>query len=95
MVPEPVQITCISKDERRRPDERITDVGGYRTTGRWQITQQEAIDHIESHEFRFWVSLGGKSIWVIVAESPSGTKYLKTEADASEPHDLLSLPECP
>jgi hypothetical protein len=95
MVPEPAQISCIGKDEQRRPDERITHVGGYRDTGPWQITQQEAIGYIESHEFRFWVSVGGKSVWVVVAESPSGTKYLRTEADGSAPNDLLSLPQCP
>jgi hypothetical protein len=96
MVPEPAQILCIIKDERLRPCERITHIGGYHsTTGSWKITPKEAIDHIENHEFRFWVSVGGKSVWVVVAESPSGAKYLRTEADGSAPNDLLTLPQCP
>ena len=96
MVPEPAQILCVCRDERLDPYERITHIGGYRrTTGRWKITQKEAIAHIESDEFRFWVSVAGKSVWVMVAESPFGTKYLKTEADCSEPNDPLSLPACP
>jgi Protein of unknown function (DUF3892) len=95
MVPEPAQILWVCKDQRLDPYERITHVGGCRsTTGSWEITQKEAIAHIESHEFRFWVSVGGKSVWVVVAESPSGAKYLKTEGDGSDPDDLLSLPEC-
>ena len=95
MVAEPVQISCIGRDGRFELGERITHVGGERDTGRWQITQQEAIEHIENHDFKFWLRVGDKSVWVMVAESPSGAKYLKTEADGSASHDLLSLPDCP
>jgi len=95
MVSEPVQISCISRDGRFELGERITHVGGERDTGRWQISQQEAIQHIENHDFKFWVRIGGQSVWVIVAESPSGAKYLRTEADGSAANDLLSLPDCP
>ena len=95
MVSEPVQISCVIRDGRFELGARITHVGGDRETGRWQITQQEAIEHIENHDFKFWVSVGGKSVWVTVAESPSGAKYLKTEADGGAPSDLLSLPDCP
>jgi hypothetical protein len=35
------------------------------------------------------------SVWVIVAVSRLGHKYLKTEADGEQPDNLLSLPECP
>jgi hypothetical protein len=42
-----------------------------------------------------WVSVGGKSVWVIEAVSPYGSKYLKPEADGEQPNNPLSLPECP
>ncbi len=88
------QITCINKSDRQNPHERITHVGGY-GNGRWKITQRDAITHIESGEWDFWVSVNGQSIWVIVAESRYGNKYLKTQNDGEQPNNLLSLPECP
>jgi hypothetical protein len=85
------QITCINKDDRQNPYQRITHVGG---TG-WKMTQQDAIRAIENRQRSFYVSSGGRAVNVIVATSQYGNKYLKTEADSSEPNNLLSLPECP
>jgi len=84
------EITCINKDDRQNPYERITHVGGKG----WKLTQQEAIRAIESRQLSFYVSSGGRSVDVIVAISQHGNKYLKTKADGDEPNNLLSLPEC-
>lgn len=88
------EISCINKDDRYNPYERITHVGGFGSK-RWKITQAEAIRLIERGEWRFYVNVNGKRVGVIVAESRFGNKYLKTEADGDEPNNLLSLPECP
>lgn len=89
------QIKCINKSDRDNPHERITHVGGY-TDKHWKITQQEAILYIESGEWRFYVERPeGDAVWVMVAVSRYGNKYLKTEADGDQPNNLLSLPECP
>lgn len=84
------RITCINKSDRYNPYERITHVGG----SNWKLTQQQAIDGIESGKWKFWVSVGGDSVWVVVAKSAAGNKYLKTENDGDQPNNLLSLPEC-
>lgn len=91
-----VQIQCINKSDRYNPHERINYVGGVNPDGsRWKLTQIAAIEGIETDKWRFWVSVQGKSVWVIVAKSQYGHKYLKTQNDGEQPNNLLSLPECP
>lgn len=88
------QIQCINKTNRYSSHERISHVGGGHPS-RWKLTQVEAIYAIETKAWRFYVSVGGRSVWVIVAVSAAGNKYLKTENDGDQPNNLLSLPECP
>lgn len=88
------QITCVTKDDRYNPYERITHLGGS-AGGGWKLTQQQVIDLIQSKAWNFFVSVRGDSVWVIVATSRFGNKYLRTENDGDTPNNLLSLPECP
>lgn len=93
------QITCITREDRSNPYDRITHIGGTRggelTGGQWKITQHAAIRGIESGHWSFYVSQRGKTVEVIVAKTGDGYRYLKAEADGDEPNNLLSLPECP
>ena len=91
-----VQIHCINKTPRMEAHERIRNIGGVNADGtRWRLTLAEAIDGIEAGKWQFYVSVSGKSVWVGIAVSAWGNKYLKTENDGDQPNNLLSLPECP
>jgi hypothetical protein len=95
-MPQDVEIKCINKTDRTDPHERISDVGGVNADGtRWKMAEDRAIAGVENGTWRFWTQGGGKSVWVIVAISAAGHKYLKTEADGVHPNNLLALPECP
>jgi hypothetical protein len=52
------QILCVNKADRYNPHERITHIGGINDQGqRWLITQQEAIQGIETGKWQFHVRL--------------------------------------
>jgi len=90
-----VRITCINKTDRFNPHERIRNVGGQNADGtNWRLTLDQAIEGIKQGKWRFWTTGGGKSVWVILAKTPQGHEYLKTENDGEQPNNLLSLPEC-
>ena len=89
-----LEIACINKSDRMNPHERILRVGGGTMLGQWHKSQQEAIREIEMGASQFYVRVNGAWVWVIVAVSRYGNKYLKTEPDGEQPNNLLSLPEC-
>ena len=62
---------------------------------RWTLSADEAIEGIRSGKWNFRVQVGvHHAMNVLVATSPAGRLYLKTEADEDVPHELLCLPQC-
>jgi Protein of unknown function (DUF3892) len=94
-MPQNLEVKSINKTDRYNPHDRIKNIGGFNSDGsRWKLSQHDAIAGIESGKWRFFVSVLNKPVWVIVATSRLGFKYLKTENDGEHPNNLLSLPEC-
>ena len=58
------------------------------------MSETDAISGIKADKWKCFVSVNGRSVWVIIA-THNGREYLKTEADGYQPDNLLSLPECP
>ena len=90
------QIYCIRRSDSLNPHRRISSIGGINPDGsRWKISEAAAIAGIESGEWRFYVSRGGRDVEIIVATSKYGGKYIKTADDRGlHPAGLLALPEC-
>ncbi len=89
------QVKCINKTDRQDPHDRIKSIGGDSNGKRWKLSQPEAIAGIETGKWSFFVNVQGESVWLVVATSRFGNKYIKTENDGEQPNNLLSLPECP
>lgn len=91
------RVRCINKSDRWDAHERIRAIGGTNNDGtRWKLPQRDAISWIESGRGTFFVERpAGDRVWLVVAVSRHGNKYVKTEADGDQPNNLLSLPECP
>lgn len=89
------EIKCVTKEDRQNPYERIKAIGGVNGDGtNWKVSQETAIEGIESGKWDFYVSRGGHTVDVVVAKSRFGHKYIKTVADGEAPDNLLSLFEC-
>ena len=83
------RVTCIKKRDRTDLHEKIQGIGG----DSWYTPEDQAISNIEGRSETYYVSVGGKSVDVVVA-TRNGRKYLKTTADGYSPDNLLALPNC-
>ena len=93
------EVKCINKQPRDNPYDRMQYIGIETSQGIEKITVADAVYYIENDQHSFYVTIGGgilnNPVYLEVATSPYGNKYVKTQADDREPNNLLSLPECP
>ena len=91
------RISYVVQDDRCDPYRQIRFVGGTNADGsRWTLSHDEAIRGVEEGLWTFYAQLpAGDRLDVLVAESPTGEKFLRTELDADAPSVLLALPPCP
>lgn len=90
------QIRCVTKSGRDIPWERFSYIGGVNMDGsEWKVTQDWIVEGIETGAWNFTVAVDGRRVPVMVVESSTGHKYIKTETDGEQPDSLLCLPEFP
>lgn len=93
-----IRITCINKDNgyHENPNVAITHLGWVGNDGKpGKSSRLEIYNWIKNEKGEAYViDSNGNKAKVIIAETYSGTRYLKTEADNTTKNNLLSLPEC-
>ena len=83
-----LQISSLEKQ-----NDVIVSVGGeVPVLGHWKLTPQEIIAGIEDEKWKFFVQVDQRFVWIVIALSNDGCKYITTKDDTS---DILSLPACP
>ncbi|MBD3759358.1 MAG: DUF3892 domain-containing protein [Rhizorhabdus sp.] len=84
------QVTCVVPDGADA-DRRIDRLGG----PGWNDSIDNVIRFIKAGAHRFYTSVAGQTVWVVVKQHPtSGRDYLTTQADGFPPNNLLKLPHC-
>jgi hypothetical protein len=87
-------VDCIVRSGGKNFYDGISHVGGKYFSGkRWNFDEATAIDMIDRQQKKFFVSVQGKTVAVIVADR-NGRKYLRTKADSEMLNNLLFLPDC-
>ena len=90
------RIRCVNRTGRSAVHQKIRFIGGLNADGSaWKLSQEMAVDSIESGKCQLYLVVGRQAVPVLVATAHHGHKYLKAETDSEEPSSLLNLPECP
>ncbi|MDB5120016.1 MAG: hypothetical protein JWN56_1234 [Sphingobacteriales bacterium] len=94
-----IRITCINKDggNHNNPYEAITHLGWVEesTNKIGKNTRLQIYNWIKDEGgYAYVKDKFGNTAKLITGESPSGTKYVKTEADNTKTDNLLQLMEC-
>lgn len=90
-----IQIQFVKKSTRTDSQLQTRYIGGVDPVGvKWWLSESDAIAGMEDGNWRFYVSNNGHAIWLTIARTADGHKYLTAETRAV-PDPLLTLPEFP
>lgn len=93
-----VQITCIKKDGgyHENPHTAISILGWYEpSSGKYgRATRLEMYEFVKQGNMAYVLDSFGNKAYLITAQTPYGTKYVKTKSDYTRTDNLLSLVEC-
>lgn len=90
-----MEVLCITRSDKQQIYDRIISLDAKSEDGSIQrFSQQEAIELMEkgTHEF-YYIKFSFK-IFITVATSSAGKKYLRLNAVFGMPNTLLELPDC-
>lgn len=87
------RIDCVNQVERANPWDRIIRLSGTHDSDgqRWSCTHRQCIAYIEQG-YQFYIEReSGQRLYLEVATSPTGDKYVRTTIDKDRPDQLLGL----
>lgn len=88
------EVSCITRDDRVNPFERVVTIGGKNPDGsHWHLSQKNAIEAIKSGAHRFYVKDAGRKVEIVIARNSLYCEFLKSETDGDLPLRLLDLPQ--
>lgn len=93
-----IRIQCITKPDRNNPFKHIEGIGGLNENGTpWWLSLENAISGMEQRppKWAFYVSEANRTVDVVIEQTSTGHKFLKTHPDGVRLDNLLSLKECP
>lgn len=90
-----IRVDCVNRTDRVSPYHRIRSIGGLGADGlRWHLSEEAAIEAIESERATFYLEWPAGHRLNILAAQGLGKRYLKTESDGESPDRLLALGDC-
>lgn len=94
-MPVVLKVTWADKSDHPDPYQRIRHIGGKSGQLDWKHSYTQAIEAIEQGLFNYYVEKDHQPLNLGIGRAPNGWKFLKTQADDSQPKLLMNLPEEP
>lgn len=90
-----LKVKWIDQCDAPDPYQRVRHIGGNTGEFRWKHSHAQAVQFVEDGLFDYYVEKNARAMKLEVGSTADGHKFLKTEADADEPRQLLNLPQFP
>jgi hypothetical protein len=91
-MPITLKVNKVCLVENVSPQRRVRSIHGRNGQGKWQHTQEQAIEFIENRLFSYYLINDERPVHLVVGQALTGEKFLKAEPDGDIPALLLQLP---